>query len=812
MVWSTGRDLLRALLGALLIAFCLAAAPGALDEAYRAARAAQERGDAVTALSTIDAALAGASGRDDEIVWRLRVLRAVTLISFGDHTKVLAAAEPELPAALQRTDIAVDRLRALAIASYQLSRYDDAARFIDAARKLATAGHPRLLPQVLFTRASMRQIFDARARERDAKEALRGASAHGDIRVQTQSLGTLSLIAASQERFDEAIDFAEQALRLAQAQGNESLVHRTEGNLGWYYNELGDRVSAEEHLRKAVAIATKLRADDNRVVYLLQLGDSEMVRGDLANARLHFTEAAELASTVKSRQRGNALLSLGEVALLAGDVAAARDRNAAALRLNQEVGDPDAIQRSRILAGRIALSTKNLDEASSVLRRVVAEAQARSVRWEAESWLAQAYAARGDNALADEHFRAAIAAIEEARRDVRSGELRISVPELATALYDAYIDFLVRTSRKIDALRAAERNRARTLAEGLNLEPEEQLDLSRIVRDAGVVALSYRLGRAQSFLWVVTPRGVELFTLPAADVIERAAQRYQETFRTPQGTLERSGALGEELYQMLIAPAAVSLRGVSRVAIVPDGALTAFNFETLVVPGSHRYWIEDVTIETAPALQHLASRKPSTGGRLLLVVNGQPADKTYPALLHAGEEMRRVQAHFAGAKTLSGNGATPRAYLNSAPESYAFLHFVAHGVATRQRPLDSAIILAGDGDGFKLYARDIVARRLTARLVTISSCVGAGQRTYRGEGLVGLAWAFLSAGADQVVAALWDVNDRATVDLMDAMYAAIRAGHDPADALRIAKLKLLRSGTVYRKPLYWAPFLVYTGA
>ena len=55
--------------------------------------------------------------------------------------------------------------------------------------------------------------------------------------------------------------------------------------------------------------------------------------------------------------------------------------------------------------------------------------------------------------------------------------------------------------------------------------------------------------------------------------------------------------------------------------------------------------------------------------------------------------------------------------------------------------------MSREGDSYKLYARDIVKHHLTARLVTISACEGAGKRAYSGEGLVGLSWAFLRAGA-----------------------------------------------------------------
>jgi CHAT domain-containing protein len=47
---------------------------------------------------------------------------------------------------------------------------------------------------------------------------------------------------------------------------------------------------------------------------------------------------------------------------------------------------------------------------------------------------------------------------------------------------------------------------------------------------------------------------------------------------------------------------------------------------------------------------------------------------------------------------------------------------------------------------------------------------------------------------------------------MDKLYAELTRGQDPASALRAAKLSLLHSDSVYRKPFYWAPFQLYTGS
>jgi CHAT domain-containing protein len=198
----------------------------------------------------------------------------------------------------------------------------------------------------------------------------------------------------------------------------------------------------------------------------------------------------------------------------------------------------------------------------------------------------------------------------------------------------------------------------------------------------------------------------------------------------------------------------------------------------------------------------------------LLLIGNPQSPPNYPPLSHAGEEIRLVGEHFTKDQetVLSGKEATPAAYFKAKPENYGLIHFVAHGTASRISPLDSAVVLSRDGSSYNLYARDIAANRLQADLVTISACDSAGSRIYSSEGLVGLSWAFLRAGARRVIASLWEVNDASTPKLMDHLYSAITAGEEPAVALRNAKLSLLHSQSVYQRPFYWAPFVLYEGS
>jgi CHAT domain-containing protein len=95
-------------------------------------------------------------------------------------------------------------------------------------------------------------------------------------------------------------------------------------------------------------------------------------------------------------------------------------------------------------------------------------------------------------------------------------------------------------------------------------------------------------------------------------------------------------------------------------------------------------------------------------------------------------------------------------------------------------------------------------------LVCISACTSAGARSYSGEGLVGFAWAFLQAGAESVVAGLWEADDAGTDQLMDEFYSGVFSGIPVDAALQNAQRKLVTSEGRFRLPYYWGLFQVYS--
>ncbi|HYR30065.1 MAG TPA: CHAT domain-containing tetratricopeptide repeat protein [Thermoanaerobaculia bacterium] len=778
----------------LLILGAPAAAQPSYEAAWRNARAAVDRGEYAVALQMLDDALARAGNSDAEAVWALRIQRATILILMNRNDDAKAILGKPFPAKLARTATAARRH----IARTRFDWYADQATSRDAeiaaAVQIARKHVPAILPEILTSI--------------DPKEALVLARKAGDKLMAAKAEAAVALHHAANERYAEALEIGEPLRpRLAQL-GLTTLYAKHTGNLGWIYYELGDYDRATELLEFAVSETGRMGIVTEQWIWFTTLSNVYIARGDWAGALQLAQRIIAATESTQHRSRGHAFTNLARAYLETGRIAEARAAVVQSLARENEI---EADYVTKVVEARIDIASGHHDVALKTLQQVIAATEEASTKLAAQGQLVRVYAVTKQHQLAEKTFNAAVAQIRAARKTL-TPETRIAFFNTVAELFDSYVDFLVSTSRTEEALRVTEISRAQTLADTLDVATPQRLDAKQLARQRNATILCYWLGRHRSYVWTVTPNAIRITTLKSGGEIKAAVARYAAQLVTNAGALERSGARGQALFDVLVAKAAAGLPPNARVIVVPDGALHTLNFETLVTPAK-RYWIEDVVLANASSLQLLArgATAHTQTPRMLLIGNPPQADPAFPVLKQAADEIQRIEKRFPGRATvLSGPRATPAAYKAAGPQNYDFVHFVAHGVAVRNPPLDSAVILGPDANrDYRLSAREISAQPLDARLVTISSCHGAGSTTYAGEGLIGLAWAFLYAGAQQVVAALWAVNDTAAPKLMDQLYAGIRAGNDPEVALREAKLGLLRSKTSHQHAKYWAPFVIY---
>jgi CHAT domain-containing protein len=787
------------------------------------------------ALRDVDAAYAKYRPNQE---WGARfvVEKAHILLLRGSYSGALELLNKPLPPSLRSSDTEVQRKMLTGLAHSYLQEFALSDQAISEAENMAVTIHSSFLGDVAQTRGILEMSRGNYERAAEAyRTAARFAREHNLPRAELNALASLGNVAMWQEHYDEAVDRFKAALDKSRSVGAPSIEAKTLGNLGWNYLAVGDFENAEVFLTEAESKSAQTGLVDDRTKWINALAVA--FSGENRYADAHSTEEKALALARQQddkRTLTDCLNTLSDIELATGSVEMAEKHNREALGIEQLGLDRFGIAFSRIIAGRIAASKKRFREAENAFREVISDKEVETpLRWESEARLAQLYADENLSPNAEAEFRRAINTIEAARAGVHHDEFRLSFLSAAIEFYDDYIDFLIRHKRSADALRVAELSRARTLEEGLAAQGEEKkkgkgathtdrnISPEQTAARFHATLLFYWIGHNQSYLWAITPEKTAYFTLPKAEEIEPLVRSYQKTILGMRDAQDTGSAEGKQLYAMLVEPAKKLIPKGSRVIVLPDESLYGLNFETLIVPDPQaHFWIEDVTLTTASSLtllEHSATRPATKAKSILLVGNTEQPNADFPALIQAPVEMQKIEQYFHDSerKVLEGKQATPSAYLDSDPGRFSYVHFVTHGTASHTRPLESAVILSKEGDSYKLYARDIVLHRLNANLVTISACNGSGTRAYSGEGLVGLSWAFLRAGAHNVIAALWEVSDASTPQLMDALYGELSQGKDPATALRDAKLRLLHSpdpSSVFKKPFYWAPFQLYAGS
>lgn len=166
----------------------------------------------------------------------------------------------------------------------------------------------------------------------------------------------------------------------------------------------------------------------------------------------------------------------------------------------------------------------------------------------------------------------------------------------------------------------------------------------------------------------------------------------------------------------------------------------------------------------------------------------------------AKAEAEAIASRFSGCRIITSREEAR----NSLQESFDVLHLVSHAVHRPQNPMLSAVLFP-DGP---LYAYEVSRSRLSVRLATLSACdTGSVSLSNRTEP-DGLARAFLSRGAESVVASQWPLDDEAAFWQADALYGSLNSGKTIRDSIFHARCI---SRERWPHPYYWGALALYSG-
>ena len=173
------------------------------------------------------------------------------------------------------------------------------------------------------------------------------------------------------------------------------------------------------------------------------------------------------------------------------------------------------------------------------------------------------------------------------------------------------------------------------------------------------------------------------------------------------------------------------------------------------------------------------------------------------------QQLSKLNSHFFVQEQASRHNLQQDKVLNA-----KVLHIATHGYFDKEQPDNvgfalSAVDSAGQNDpGFVTFS-ELFSYAFHNQLVMINGCETAMGKNLDGSGLQGIARGFMVSGAQNVIATLWPVSDRASAKLIESFYQNLLLSETLTDALRQSQLAMFNNPR-FKHPYYWAAYNLYS--
>ena len=800
---------------------------------------ASVRGEYVEAARRYEAALAiyRASRSEADAAFVLHNLGLLALRR--GHYRTARARLEEALAIFARAGTVTDRVLVrsdLSSVAAAMGDLREAMTQLDRAeRLLTTAGEdPDLAAGLALARADvsaqLNTLPDAERQYARAEALYRRA---GDRAGEADAQQGHAVLLAERGQYAQALGLLRAAVRTQAASIDRRPVALTQLMIGHVLHRQDDLVAARRVLQGAVDSLAALRDAAGEAAALGALGDVELDAGAPLVAESLYRrglarlgERSALTSSWQLRAGlGYALRRRGALVAAATELRAAIadiERMAATLPLEE--------RRSTFLAdkwdayGELAMTERALGDAGAAF--------ATSERMRARQMLD--LMARGRVAPAPASDSTLVERAQDAQR--RVGELTRTLereegeaatlrgPDRGAAPSGITREALARAQQDYEALMLALRENETAYGQIARGEHVSWRDVARRLAPDEAL-LEYLVLDSTAVAFVVTRDSVRVVDL---DIGRRALGSLVEFARDmmvrPQPGAAAPPTKGwreplRQLHRYLVAPVEETgaLDGVRRLIIVPNVELHYLPFAALVRDARGRaageFLIERYEIGYAPSASvwvRLGSRRASPASGILALA---PRIEALPGSREEVEAIR--QLYGSEATVLTGGAASERAF-RGAVGRHGIVHLATYGVLNKHNPLFSFVSLhPGTGEDGRLEVHEVFSLALNARLLVLSACQtalgsGAIADVPAGDDWIGLARAFLGAGAANVIATLWPVEDRSTARLMANLHRSLRAGEPEISAVASAQRAALRNSAT-ADPFYWAGIVLVGG-
>ena len=438
--------------------------------------------------------------------------------------------------------------------------------------------------------------------------------------------------------------------------------------------------------------------------------------------------------------------------------------------------------------------------------------------------------------------------------------LSVSLFETNSRTFHRLQDCLVNLGEWEKALVVAEQSRTRTLGELLVKKKNSMIDhpltaplnlqsVTDIVQSqhSVVVYLSYTGARLLGWVLAPTPDKVsmDMFEVPLEDdqfdgksfdyhlrysLTEELVERSFEMYRAVDYKSDGSEPV-RKLYKLVCKPLMKVLKklkdpdstsGVREMIIIPDSYTCLLPFPCLL-DEEDKFLGDSYSFRIMPSLltMGIVDQLPSVvvqvpaDGRSMCVV-GNP---TIPSFVYNGDQWSLGKLPFATREAewvanilkttpILHEQATKDAVLMRIMNAKV-IHIATHGSASAGFLAFAGMSSARNGETVEaknvlLYPEDIERLSISPALVVLSSC-DSGRGTVKADGILGMARAFILAGAQAVLTTLWRVPDESASVFMQFFYQYLMDGLKASLALQKATLSV-RCFTKYSQYIHWSGY------
>lgn len=665
---------------------------------------------------------------------------------------------------------------------------------------------------------------------------------NGDPQTSTLVLNNLGNVLYYQARYSEALRTYESAMEYLDKAGAQpwadSWRQVTRLNLATLYQRLGNdqRAIAIYH---EVADAPLLSARElshvfaNLGILYRHMGDGEAALKNYHSAERGYEQERDIDGEL------GALKNIGIV--LALDLkrpAEALKTFDEVLQLAQKTKNQREIMQAHLYRGKTLLGMGHLHRARQEFTTALEMAvQLGTVeeQWKALYSLGRIDEAETRDDAAEQKFRSAVEKIESLRSKLQLSRLRSDFLADKRDVYDALIKLLLKKNDTEAAFEYMERSRSRVFKDRFYAEEVKPGALN-------LHAVQARLSPQTALVefWTGPDEVAALWITSEGSGIARKQFSSEEMKRFEQAVSGLPENLGDNWRQDFGKISALAPEGIApflqqqytHLLIVPDGFLSLLPFDLL--PDENRQPLlqeHDLTylpsavllLRKAPQGAHkigfpwqrelLAFGDPAvTGNGESTLLSERSGEGTMGALPNTAAEIRGIAGLSAGRAQLYLGASDQKSQFFDAAGA-PLLHVSTHAVADMDNPERSRLLFSpekpGDPNNFvflkELYDLDLRG----TDLATLSACDTERGRLVPGEGIQAFSRALLAAGSRSALTTLWRVPDAPTSQFMQQFYYfLLKKHHTKAEALRLAKLEFLRSGTELSHPRYWAAFVL----